>query len=125
GDNDMSSQSIPFPRILMGPGPSTIATRVLEAMARAPLGHLDPELFPVLDGIQAGLRTVFGTSNSFTIANSGTGMAGVAVCLAHFVEPGDNALIGVARLFRGPIFGKASTDWAHVTPGDAGLGKPL
>src|SRR5437867_3247277 len=39
----MSSSALPFPRILLGPGPSTVSTRVLEALGRAPIGYLDPE----------------------------------------------------------------------------------
>ena len=121
----MPSQSIPFPRILMGPGPSTLAPRVLEALSRAPLGHLDPELFPILDEIQEGLRGVFGTNNSFTIANTGTGMAGMECSIANLIEPGDNALIGVHGFFGDRLCEMASRYGANVVRLDAEWGKPL
>ena len=39
----MKEQSfIPPSRMLMGPGPSDVSARVLEAMARPTIGHLDP-----------------------------------------------------------------------------------
>src|SRR5258706_12022010 len=120
----MSTQPIPFPRILMGPGPSTVAPRVLEALSRAPLGHLDPELFPVLDEIQAGLRMVFGTNNSFTIANTGTGMAGVGGCISNLIEPGDQGLIGGRRHFWGRICEIGPPYCPKANPGAAQTGKP-
>ena len=48
-----ASKPLPNPRILMGPGPCSIPARVVEAVGRAPLGHLDPELFE-RDGV--GIR---------------------------------------------------------------------
>src|SRR5262245_19776039 len=92
-------RSLPFPRILMGPGPSMVSPRVLQAMGAPPLGHLDPELFKALDEIQSGLRAVFRTQNRFTIALTGTGMAGMEACFSNLIEPGDKALIGVHGFF--------------------------
>ena len=91
--------SLPSPRILMGPGPSTVSPRVMQALGSPILGHLDPELFEALDEIQAGLRRLFGTQNAFTVALSGTGMAGMESCMANLVEPGDNVLVGVHGFF--------------------------
>lgn len=92
---------IPFPRILLGPGPSSVTPRVLEALARAPIGYLDPELFTLLEAMRGNLRTVFGTKNDFTIPLTGTGMAGMECCLANLLEPGDTVVIGVAGFFGG------------------------
>ena len=93
----MSARPLPFPRILLGPGPSSVSPRVLEALARAPLGYLDPELFDALAEIQTNLRSVFGTQNAFTLALTGTGMAGMESCFANLVEqlgiPGKKAFI--------------------------------
>src|SRR5690349_20059724 len=95
----MTEGSLPFPRILMGPGPMSVAPRVLRAMGSAPVGHLDPELFPVLDEIQDKLRTVLGTSNEFTMALTGTGMAGMECCFANLAEPGDNIVVALHGFF--------------------------
>ena len=48
-------------RLLLGPGPSNAHPRVLQAMARPLLGHLDPTFLALMDEVQEGLRTLFGT----------------------------------------------------------------
>src|SRR3989304_5789475 len=63
------------PRILLGPGPSTVHPRVLQAMAAPVVGHLDPDFLQVMDRIQDMLRYVFQTQNALTIPVSGTGSA--------------------------------------------------
>src|SRR2546421_10035320 len=120
-----ANQPLPFPRILLGPGPSSVSPRVLQAMATAPIGYLDPELFEALDEIQEKLRAVFGTANRFTIAQTGTGMAGMESCLANLIEPGDNALIGVNGFFGDRIVEIAGRFGANVTRVGAGWGRTL
>ncbi len=119
------SKTLPFPRILLGPGPSSVSPRVLEALSRAPLGHLDPELFEVLAEIQSNLRTVFGTANDFTLALTGTGMAGMESCFANLVEAGDNVLIGVHGFFGDRMCEIAGRYGANVTRVDAEWGRAL
>src|SRR4029079_16601922 len=79
----------PEPRLLLGPGPSPVHPRVLAAMSRPPIGYLDPELFDLLGEIQTGLRRLFRTENPYTLAVTGTGMAGMQFCLANLIEPGE------------------------------------
>ena len=43
-------------RLLLGPGPSDVAPRVLEALARPTIGHLDPEYLRIMDAIGRMLR---------------------------------------------------------------------
>src|SRR5438552_10892933 len=116
---------IPFPRILMGPGPCSVPARVVEAIGRPPLGHLDPELFTILDEIQDRLRGVFGTQNRFTIALTGTGMAGMESCFANLIEQGDTAVIGVHGFFGGRMAEMAARYGANVIRVDAEWGSPL
>ena len=40
---------IPPQRTLMGPGPSDVSPRVLNAMARSTVGHLDPDFIGLMD----------------------------------------------------------------------------
>jgi alanine-glyoxylate transaminase/serine-glyoxylate transaminase/serine-pyruvate transaminase len=87
------------PRILMGPGPSNVNPRVLEAMAMPPLGYLDSQFFEILDDIRQMLKTVFQTNNELTLAASGTGMAGMEACVVNLIEPGDKVLVCVAGFF--------------------------
>jgi alanine-glyoxylate transaminase/serine-glyoxylate transaminase/serine-pyruvate transaminase len=114
--------SLPFPRILLGPGPSSVTPRVLAALGRAPIGYLDPELFDLLEKLRADLRWVFGTENPFTLPLTGTGMAGMECCLANLIEPGDHVVIGVQGFFGGRISEIAQRLGAHVTevPGEWG-----
>ena len=56
---DEVSLPMPLPsteRILLGPGPSLIAPRVMRAMAAPVLSHLDPDFVPLLDDVRASLR---------------------------------------------------------------------
>ena len=75
--------------LLLGPGPSPVAPATLAAMSQPLLGHLDPEFLVVMDQVQADLRKLFHTENSFTLPVSGTGSAGMEICLTNLVEAGD------------------------------------
>lgn len=83
----------------MGPGPSDVDPRVLEAMSRPTLGHLDPAFLTIMDQVADMLRTVFGTANRLTLPMSGTGSAGMETVFANLLEPGDRALVGVNGVF--------------------------
>lgn len=89
----------PSPRILLGPGPSMVSSRVLRAMSAPLLGHLDPEFLVAMDQVQQLLRYAFQTENELTIPISGTGSAGMEAALVNFIEPGDDVLIGVNGYF--------------------------
>jgi len=86
-------------RILLGPGPSEMPARVLQALAMPVIGHLDPAFLHIMDGVQEMLRFVFQTKNKLTIPVSGTGSAGMEAGLANFIEPGDRVLIPVIGYF--------------------------
>ncbi len=87
------------PRLLLGPGPSNVNPRVLEAMREPLLGHLDPAFLEIMDGVQERLRRLFGTANSMTLPLSATGSAGMEACLANLLERGDEIVVGVAGVF--------------------------
>jgi alanine-glyoxylate transaminase/serine-glyoxylate transaminase/serine-pyruvate transaminase len=116
---------LPTPRILLGPGPSSVTPRVLEALGQAPIGYLDPELFVLLNGLRADLRTVYGTQNDFTIPLTGTGMAGMEACLANLLEPGDPVVVGVNGFFGGRMVEICRRVGAQVTQVDAEWGRIL
>ncbi|NOY43981.1 MAG: alanine--glyoxylate aminotransferase family protein [Deltaproteobacteria bacterium] len=87
-------QSIRFTqRILMGPGPSDIHPRVLQALSRPPVGHLDPEFVRVMDELKDLLRYAFQTRNEVTFAVSAPGSAGMEACFVNLVEPGDTVVV--------------------------------
>jgi alanine-glyoxylate transaminase/serine-glyoxylate transaminase/serine-pyruvate transaminase len=98
---------------------------VLDAMAQPLLGHLDPVFLELLDEVQDGLRTLFGTRNAFTLPLSATGSAGMEACLVNLLEPGDAAVIGVNGVFGTRMCDVAMRAGAEVTRVDAAWGEPL
>ena len=116
---------LPSPRILLGPGPSSVTPRVLQALGQAPIGYLDPELFQLLTGLREDMRAVYGTANDFTIPLTGTGMAGMEACLANLLEPGDPVVIGVNGFFGGRMVEICRRLGAEVTQVDAEWGRIL
>ena len=90
----MSIESFyPPRRILMGPGPSDISPRVLQALSRPTVGHLDPLFIGMMDELKVLLQYAFQTKNAFTIAVSAPGSAGMEACFVNMVEPGDKVII--------------------------------
>lgn len=98
-----SPQLNPPERLLLGPGPSSVSPRVLQAMSSPVIGHLDPEFLKIMDRTQDLLRMVFGTTNSLTIPISGTGSAAMEAAIANMVEPGDPVLVCVNGYFGGRL----------------------
>lgn len=92
---------IPPKRILMGPGPSNVHPRVLEAMARPTIGHLDPKFIELMDEIKELLKYAFQTKNEVTFAVSGPGSVGMETCLVNLVEPGSKVLVCINGVFGG------------------------
>ena len=80
-------------RLLCGPGPSNCPPRILKVASLPLVGHLHPECLSIMDDIKAGLQYAFQTTNSLTIAISGTGHAGLEAAMVNVVEPGDKVLV--------------------------------
>ena len=102
------------PRLLLGPGPSTVHPRVLRAMAHPLVGHLDPQFIALMNEVQEMLRLVFQTENKLTVPVSGTGSAAMEASLCNFIEPGDSVLIGVCGYFGERLCEMASRYGAEV-----------
>ena len=80
-------------RILMGPGPSNVNPRVLEAMSRPTIGHLDPRFIELMDEIKELLKYTFQTKNEITFAVSGPGSVGMETCFVNLVEPNSKVIV--------------------------------
>ncbi|MFW1676397.1 pyridoxal-phosphate-dependent aminotransferase family protein [Pontibacter sp. JAM-7] len=91
----------PPARTLMGPGPSDVSPRVLAAMARPTIGHLDPAFIQMMDEIKVMLKTVFNTDNELTIPVSAPGSAGMEACFVNLVERGDKVIVCQNGVFGG------------------------
>jgi len=91
----------PAERILLGPGPSPVPSRVLRALGAPTLGHLDPQYLTIMDEVCEMLRQVFRTKNALTFPVSGTGMAGMECIATNLIEPGDEVIVCVNGVFGG------------------------
>ncbi len=80
-------------RTLMGPGPSDVPPRVLQAMARPTIGHLDPEFVRMMEELKQLLRYAFQTANEITFPVSGPGSVGMETCFVNLVEPGEKVVV--------------------------------
>jgi alanine-glyoxylate transaminase/serine-glyoxylate transaminase/serine-pyruvate transaminase len=89
------------------------------------IGHLDPAFLAVLDEVQERLRSLFGTRNRMTLPLSATGSAGMEACFVNLVEPGDDAVIGVAGVFGGRMSEVAFRAGARVHRVEAEPGTAL
>jgi alanine-glyoxylate transaminase/serine-glyoxylate transaminase/serine-pyruvate transaminase len=112
-------------RILLGPGPSNVHPRVLQAMLSPMLGHLDPDFWPVLDQVRDMLRLVLGTTHNWTLPLSATGTAGMEAAFCNVVEPGDRVVIVVNGFFGGRMVEIASRCGADVQRIEVPWGKPV
>ncbi len=92
---------IPPQRTLMGPGPSDVSDRILDAMARPTLGHLDPAFQEMMEEVKEGLKNLFKTENKLTFPVSAPGSAGMETCFANLVDEGDTVVV-----IRNGVFGE-------------------
>ncbi|MFO0867406.1 MAG: alanine--glyoxylate aminotransferase family protein [Pirellulales bacterium] len=106
---------LPPPRILLGPGPSDTHPRVLQALSRGTVGHLDPFYLQTMDELQRMLRGLFRTSNRMTFAVSATGSAGMEATVVNLIEPGDSMVVCVNGVFGGRMADVAGRAGAQVT----------
>jgi len=89
-----------FERILLGPGPSLIAPRVMRALAAPVLSHLDPDFVPMLDDVRASLKTLFrADEKALTIATSGTGTSSMEAAIANTTAGGARVVVIVTGYF--------------------------
>ena len=91
----------PPQRILMGPGPSDVSPRVLEALSRPTIGHLDPLFVSLMDEMKVLLKFAFQTDNELTMPVSAPGSAGMETCFVNLVEPGDKVIVCQNGVFAG------------------------
>ena len=98
----MTTQSFNPPiRTLMGPGPSDVHPRILEALSRPTIGHLDPAFVDMMDEVKVLLRYAFQTENELTMPVSAPGSAGMETCFVNLVEPGDKVIVCRNGVFGG------------------------
>ena len=97
----MTNSFYPPIRTLMGPGPSDVSPRVLGALARPTIGHLDPLFVQLMDEIKGLLQYAFQTRNELTLPVSAPGSAGMEACFVNLVSPGDTVIVCQNGVFGG------------------------
>ena len=111
------STFIPPERTLMGPGPSDVSPRILNAMARPTLGHLDPLFIELMDETKNLLQYAFKTENALTMPISAPGSAGMEACFVNLVEPGDKVVVCVNGVFGLRMVENVERCGGHVATG--------
>jgi alanine-glyoxylate transaminase / serine-glyoxylate transaminase / serine-pyruvate transaminase len=117
-------------RILLGPGPSLTAPRVMRAMASPTLSHLDPQMMRLLDDVRARLTRVFrAEEGSFAFAVSGTGTSGMETAVANLVREGTRVAVVVTGYFGdrlaqmctryGAVVSRLDVEWGRTCDPDA------
>jgi alanine-glyoxylate transaminase/serine-glyoxylate transaminase/serine-pyruvate transaminase len=99
--SDSFTSFYPLQRTLMGPGPSDVSPRVLEALGRPTIGHLDPQFIGLMDEIKCLLQYAFQTTNELTLPVSAPGSAGMEACFVNLLTPGDKVIVCQNGVFGG------------------------
>lgn len=115
----------PTPRTLMGPGPSDVHPRILEALGRPTIGHLDPAFVGMMDEIKTLLKYAFQTDNELTLPVSAPGSAGMEACFVNLLEPGDKAVVCVNGVFGNRMVENVIRCGATAIRIDQEWGKPV
>ncbi|MDX1732776.1 MAG: alanine--glyoxylate aminotransferase family protein [Halioglobus sp.] len=110
----MTSSFYPPQRTLMGPGPSDVSPRVLGALARPTIGHLDPLFVQLMDEIKGLLQFAFQTDNELTLPVSAPGSAGMEACFVNLLSPGDTVIVCQNGVFGGRM--KENVERCGATP---------
>jgi alanine-glyoxylate transaminase/serine-glyoxylate transaminase/serine-pyruvate transaminase len=92
---------IPPFRTLMGPGPSDVDPRILNALSRPTVGHLDPAFIQLMDEVKLLLQYAFQTENQLTMPVSAPGSAGMESVFVNLLEPGDKVIVCQNGVFGG------------------------
>ena len=112
-------------RILMGPGPSDVSPRVLAALSRPTVGHLDPAFQDLMEEIKAALARLFNAPDHACVPLPAPGTAGMEAALMNLLEPGDRVVIAVNGVFGGRMVDMAGRAGAEVVRVDAPWGEPV
>ena len=112
-------------RVLLGPGPSSVHPRVLQAMTMPVVGHLDPAFFQVMDDVCAMLRAVYHTENFMTLPISSTATGAMETACANIIEPGDTVVVCRNGFFGDRLADIAERCGAETRVVDAPWGKPV
>ncbi|HEX3886718.1 MAG TPA: alanine--glyoxylate aminotransferase family protein [Phenylobacterium sp.] len=112
-------------RILMGPGPSDVSPRVLNALARPTIGHLDPEFQALMEEIKTALQRLFNAPDHACVPLPAPGTAGMEAAMMNLLEPGDRCVVAINGAFGGRMADMAGRAGATVVTVDHDWGQPV
>jgi len=112
-------------RILMGPGPSDVSPRVLAALARPTIGHLDPAFQALMEEIKSALQRLFNAPDHACVPLPAPGTAGMEAAMMNLLEPGDRCVVAVNGAFGGRMADMADRAGATVVTVDHEWGQPV
>ena len=121
----MPESFMPPRRTLMGPGPSDVPERVLAALARPTIGHLDPAFIAMMDELKNLLQFAFRTNNTLTLPVSAPGSAGMETCFVNLVGPGDTVIVAQNGVFGGRMRENVERCGARAVLVEDEWGKPV
>src|SRR5579862_9101017 len=109
----------------MGPGPSDVSPRVLAALSRPTIGHLDPAFQALMEEIKAALATVMKAPGYACLPLPAPGTAGMEAAMMNLLEPGDRCVVAVNGAFGGRMADMAGRAGANVVTVDHDWGQPV
>jgi len=112
-------------RILMGPGPSDVSPRVLAALARPTIGHLDPAFQALMEEVKAALQRLFNAPDHACVPLPAPGTAGMEAAMMNLLEPGDRCVVAVNGAFGGRMADMAGRAGATVVTVEHEWGQPV
>jgi alanine-glyoxylate transaminase/serine-glyoxylate transaminase/serine-pyruvate transaminase len=113
----------PPTRLLCGPGPTNVDPRVIDAMTRPMVSHLDPVFHEILLEVVDLLKAVYRRQGGLTIALPATGTSGMEAGLITLLEPGDKAIVAQSGFFGARVVDFAKRARAEVIELSAPLGQ--
>ena len=113
----------PAQRLLAGPGPSNVEPRVLAAMQKPMLSHLDPDMHDILLEVVDFQRQVYKAKSGLVFPHQATGSSGMECGLQNLLEPGDTAIVANTGFFGNRIAKMAQRTGANVVEVKADFGQ--
>src|SRR5579871_2135510 len=90
----------PPARLLCGPGPTNPDPRVLEAMQRPMLGHLDPDMHEILLDVVELLRITWrAPEDALVLPLSSTGTSAMEAGIVNLLAPGETMIVAECGFF--------------------------
>jgi alanine-glyoxylate transaminase/serine-glyoxylate transaminase/serine-pyruvate transaminase len=117
----------PPARLLCGPGPTNPDPRVLEAMQRPILGHLDPAMHGILLEVVETLRQVWrAPDEALVLPLSSTGTSAMEAGIVNLLAPGETIVVAQCGFFgrriaeiarrHGVVVVDVEADWGEAVP---------